>query len=463
MARTPEAFITPELLVWAREAAGLTLGAAAAKLRVDPQRLSAWEHGDARPTIAQLRGAARAYKRPLAIFYLPEPPLDFQPLKDYRRVPDAEVGRLSPGLLAAIRRAHAVREAALELRELADEPVREAPRLAEPSTDPERYGAAMRALLNVTLAEQKAWRNPGPALNAWIDAISRLDVLVLQVQSIAIQEMRGFSIWTDRLPVIALNGGDFPRGRIFTLLHECAHVLLHADGVCDVLPRRRSRGPTDEVEIFCNRAAAAALMPLEAFRSEPALANPPSDGRWTEHTIQLLSDEYSTSREAVVRRLYTLGLTTWDFVQEKEAEYRDAYQLFREEQKRKRGADERAGGPSYYRMKVRDLGRGFIESALDAYHRRAITGSDLSEYLEIKLNGLGKLEAELTATGGARDWCGTALTQVSSWSAGRAPIPSTYSQVYGTSWTSLLSAKRSYALMRCESSSNGKRTISPDG
>ena len=52
---------------------------------------------------------------------------------------------------------------------------------------------------------------------------------------------------------------------------------------------------------------------------------------------------------------------------------------------------------------VRDLGRGFIESALDAYYRRAITGSDLSEYLEIKLNGLPKLEAELAATGGARD------------------------------------------------------------
>jgi hypothetical protein len=54
-------------------------------------------------------------------------------------------------------------------------------------------------------------------------------------------------------------------------------------------------------------------------------------------------------------------------------------------------------------MKVRDLGRGFIESALDAYYSRAITGSDLSEYLEIKLNGLPKLEAELAATGGARD------------------------------------------------------------
>ncbi len=69
-----------------------------------------------------------------------------------------------------------------------------------------------------------------------------------------------------------------------------------------------------------------------------------------------------------------------------------AYEAFREEQKRKRREEERSGGPGNYRMKVRDLGRGFIESALDAYYRRAMTGSlsDLSEYLEIKLNRLPK-------------------------------------------------------------------------
>ncbi len=403
MARTPDALIRPELLVWARQSAGFSLDAAAAKLRVSEDRLRSWETGEARPTVAQLRMAAKIYKRPLAIFYLPEPPFDFQPLRDYRRVPDAELGQLSPGLLAVIRRAHAVREAAIELRELADEPVDSAPKLDEGTTDPERYGAAARALLGVTLAQQAGWSDPRRALNAWLDAVSGLDVLVLQAQSIPVREMRGFSISTDRLPVVVLNGGDFPRGRIFTLLHEFAHVLRHADGVCDVLPRRQARGPADEIEIFCNQVAAAALMPLDAFLAEPTLQNLPADGRWREGIIRDLSEKYSVSQEAIVRRLYSVGLADWDFLQDKEAEYRAAYQAFREEQKRKRDEEERSGGPSYYRMKVRDLGRGFIESALDAYYRRAITGSDLSEYLEIKLNGLPKLEAELAATGGARD------------------------------------------------------------
>jgi Zn-dependent peptidase ImmA (M78 family) len=402
MARTPDALIKSELLVWARQSAGFSLDAAAAKLRVPEDRLRSWEAGETRPTIAQLRMAAKVYKRPLAIFYLPEPPLDFQPLRDYRRLPDAQLGQLSPGLLAVIRRAHAIREAALELRELADEPVDPAPKLDEETADPERYGAAARALLGVGLAQQAAWRDPRRALNSWLDAVARLDVLVLQAQSITVQEMRGFSISMDRLPVIVLNGADFPRARIFTLLHEFAHVLLHADGVCDALPRQ-AHGPTDKIEIFCNQVAAAALMPLDTFLSEPTLQDPPADRRWSEETIGSLSEKYSASWEAVVRRLYSVGLADWDFLQEKEADYRVAYKAFREEQKRKRQEEERSGGPSYYRMKVRDLGRGFIESALDAYYRRAITGSDLSEYLEIKLNGLPKLEAELATTGGNRD------------------------------------------------------------
>jgi Zn-dependent peptidase ImmA (M78 family)/transcriptional regulator with XRE-family HTH domain len=404
MARTPEALVKAELLVWARESAGYSVEDAAARLSVKQERFRAWEVGEANPTVAQLRRLARLYRRPLAVFYLPEPPRDFQPLRDYRRLPDAELGKLSPGLIALIRRAHALREAALELREIAGDEVTPAPSLPGGLTaDPEAFGDEARTLLGISVAEQAQWQDPRRALNAWLDAITAQDVLVLQAQSISIREMRGFSIWAERIPVVVLNGADFPRARIFTALHEFAHVLLNAEGVCDALPRRRVRGPTDATEIFCNRAAAAMLMPLASFLSEDVVQAPPGDGRWPEDTVAALAKKYSVSHEAIVRRLYSLDLASWDFLREKEREYRLAYEVFREEQRRLRREEGRTGGPSYYRMKVRDLGRGFIETALDAYYRRAITGSELSEYLEIKLNGLPKLEAELALTGGARD------------------------------------------------------------
>jgi hypothetical protein len=83
----------------------------------------------------------------------------------------------------------------------------------------------------------------------------------------------------------------------------------------------------------------------------------------------------------------TLGLTTWTFVNEKRDEYRRTYEAGRER--------ESSGGPSPYLLKIRDLGRPYLELALEAFHRDAITAADLSAYLEIKLNRLPRLEQEL--------------------------------------------------------------------
>ena len=57
---------------------------AAAKVSVSVDRLKEWEEGTNQPTIRQAQTLAKAYKRPFALFFLPEIPRDFQPLQDYR-------------------------------------------------------------------------------------------------------------------------------------------------------------------------------------------------------------------------------------------------------------------------------------------------------------------------------------------------------------------------------------------
>ncbi|MFY9487206.1 MAG: XRE family transcriptional regulator [Solirubrobacterales bacterium] len=387
MTRTPEALIQPELMTWARKSAGYSPDQAAAKIRVAEERLIAWESGDQRPSIAQLRAAAKVYKRPLAIFYLPEPPVDYQPLTDFRRIPEADLGKLSPSLIATIRRARALRENAIELREIADEPIAASPTLEINSSDPEIVAELARTMLGVDIQDQFGWASPEDALRSWTRAITELDVLVFQAQSIARDEMRGFSIFSDRLPLIVLNGSDFPRGKIFTLLHEFTHVLLHADGVCDVLPRRTIRRPSDGVEVFCNQVAASILMPNDPFRAAAQSAS--TNDAWDDQGLEKLSSQFAVSQEAVVRRLHGFGLVTWEFMVDKQREQKAAYRDYRA---RLSGSK---GGPSPYTMKIRDLGRDYIELALNAYYQRSITGSVLSEFLEIKVNNVPKLERAL--------------------------------------------------------------------
>ena len=96
MANRVEALLKPELLPWARENARLTVEEAARKVQVKPERLESWEAGEKRPTIKQLRKLGKAYKRPLAVFCLPERARDFQPMHDFRRLPGQVAGLESP-------------------------------------------------------------------------------------------------------------------------------------------------------------------------------------------------------------------------------------------------------------------------------------------------------------------------------------------------------------------------------
>jgi transcriptional regulator with XRE-family HTH domain len=83
------------LLAWARTSAGLSIEEAARKVGANAEKLSSWEDGESRPTIGQLRKLAHIYKRPIAVFYLPVPPEDPMPPKDYRRLPGSVAGRES--------------------------------------------------------------------------------------------------------------------------------------------------------------------------------------------------------------------------------------------------------------------------------------------------------------------------------------------------------------------------------
>ncbi len=386
MTRTPTAAIKPELLVWARKSIGLSVSDAARKIRESAERIEAWEAGDAAPTIAQLRKAANAYKRPLGVFYLPEPPLDFMPLADFRTLSESDEG-LSADLRLEIRRAQEQRELHIELLEIlsVDEPV--APRVTlQGLEDPEGAGVRLRHMLGVDLAVQRTWRDTYDSLNGWIAAVEDLDYLVLQTSGVDFKEMRGFSIAEDVFPAIVLNGSDSPNGKVFTLFHELAHIQLSKSGVCDL--HGRGNRHQDQVEVFCNQVAAAGLMPKDAFLSSPTVARNRGDDEWTDYELSQLAREFSVSQEAALRRLLTFGRVSAALYRRKRSEFLEIYQQRRSQQP--------PGRPAVATMRVRDLGRPFVRTVLNAYHERQITTADVSRYLGARLKHLPRIEARVS-------------------------------------------------------------------
>src|SRR5438876_645748 len=98
MAEQVEALVKPEILIWARDAAGMSVADAARKIQVGAKALAEWEEGKARPTINQLSKLADAYKRPLGVFFLPEPPAEETILPDFRRFDTGSTPDLSSEL-----------------------------------------------------------------------------------------------------------------------------------------------------------------------------------------------------------------------------------------------------------------------------------------------------------------------------------------------------------------------------
>src|SRR5215510_6058620 len=102
--------LNPEIFTWARNTAGLSADEAAAKLgfndtrdRSAADRLKALEAGDEEPSRSVLLRMAKAYRRSLLVFYLPEPPRTGDRGQDFRTVPGAPPTHFNPVLDALIR------------------------------------------------------------------------------------------------------------------------------------------------------------------------------------------------------------------------------------------------------------------------------------------------------------------------------------------------------------------------
>jgi Zn-dependent peptidase ImmA (M78 family)/DNA-binding XRE family transcriptional regulator len=397
MPRTVRAKVKPALLIWARESAGYTPGEAARRLNVAEEKLAAWETGSASPTIGQLQSMAAAYKRPLSVLYLQTVPRDFQVMRDFRRLPGSGIRRFSPELAQEIRIAQQRRELALELfAETGDKPTRF--RLsATLEEDPDAIGERIRHALHITNNDRAEWRrNPDgyAAFNAWRAQIETLGVLVFQSARVSSEEVSGFAVAERVLPVIVITKSDTPpTRRTFSLLHEFAHLMLRLSGVSE-LDVDAARPPEDQkVEVFCNRVAAATLVPKEQFLAEELVAlHGAGKDDWTDAIISTLARNYSVSREAIVRRLLTLQRTTKAFYERKRQQYAEEFRQQRSAERERA----RESGEQFFTNPSRDaisqIGRPLVQMILASYYQERLSLSDVSGYLGIRTRHVPRLE-----------------------------------------------------------------------
>jgi len=369
--------ITPSLLIWARERSGLSVPEVANSMGKSVEVVEAWEAGEAWPTYNQLEALAeRLYHRPVALFFLPEPPSEPEAQQEFRTLPDVDVRRLKADTRYVLRVALSLQDS---LRELTGG-VNPAPRLllreVQEVKDKDIAGLAawLRGFLGVPLPRQTAWRTNEDAMSAWRGAIERTGVFVFK-QPFRQSEVSGFCLNDDEFPIIMVNNSTPHTRQIFTLFHELAHLIYGVNSIttADGSFVNRMSGQAQALEIRCNRLAAEFLVPANAFPWNQL------DLDHLEQSVSEIASTFSVSREVILRRVLDAGRI-------EAATYQELAALWAQD------AGREGEGGNYYYNQATYLGDSFLRLAFSRYRAGVIAAPELAEHLGVKAKNLSRFE-----------------------------------------------------------------------
>lgn len=383
--------VNPDVLRWARESSGFTLQDVAKLLKKDESKISEWETGEASPTYVQLEKLAyELYKRPVAVFFFPEPPHEPDPAESFRTLPDFEIANFIPDTKHAIREAQAMQIALRELTRGMDLNERNLLQdiRVKPGDDIPSVAQTVRAYLQVSIDQQTKWSNPDEALKKWRDVVQDSGVFVFK-RSFKQKDVSGFCLQDDVFPIVYLNNSAAKSRQIFSLFHELAHLLLRTSGVTKLNDRYVANlvGEAQEIEVFCNKFAGEFLVPSDDFEERLNATESPED------TAVRLSGYYKVSREVILRRLLDRRRILEGYYHEKVAEWLEEFEDRRKSQ--------RPGG-DYYSTQVTYLGRKYLALAFRQFYEGNVTLDELAGYLNVRAKNVPGLERYVVGSAPAR-------------------------------------------------------------
>lgn len=384
--------LTPSVLRWARETAGLSTEDVAHKLKrktVTSDTIAAWESGEGTPTYAQLESLAYdVYRRPLALFFFPEPPEEKTPRQAFRTLPDQEIQKMSTRLRYLLRQAQ-VRQ--IYLAELYDDallPIRNLLRELrfDTGTSAAKMAIRVREYLEISLDTQSKWSSDDEAFKQWRDAFENCGIFVFK-EAFKDKSVSGFCLFDERFPVIYVNNSQPHTRQIFTLFHELAHLLSRTGGIDKPIENyiQYLQGDSKQIEILCNQFAGEFLAPETDFdqrlRQLPAIR---------EQNIEELALYYHVSREVILRKLLDRKEIT-------QAEYNKNVEMW--DKKSPNSNNKTRGGGNYYLTLGVYLSKRYLELAFSRLYQNKITVEQLADYLGVKAKNLPSLEISLTQQG----------------------------------------------------------------
>ncbi|MCR9153721.1 MAG: XRE family transcriptional regulator [Bacteroidetes bacterium] len=386
------AYITPNVLKWARESARMTEEIAASKVSVSVDKLVEWEKGDKQPTIRQAQILAKAYKRPFSILFLPEIPRDFQPLQDFRKNGSKSLSTSSIFIIREIQQKQSwISETNREGGE------NKLPFVGRYSLmdNPKVIANDILQTLGIIAGNYKS-NNP---MKEWIAKAEAKGIFISRTSFIHSRlrldsgELQGFAIADPYAPFVFINSDDWGTAQLFTLVHELAHIWIAETGISNSTELDiKTASDFNKVELFCNEIAANVLIP------ETIIENFDRSAFKDSKRLFSAARSIGVSSFSFLVRALNLNIITLPVYSRLKAEAElDFEEHLRNEaeKKAKQKANENSGGPDYFLLQLNRNSRLFTQTVLDSFRGGIIEPTLASKLLNVQINKFPKLEAQL--------------------------------------------------------------------
>lgn len=236
--------------------------------------LLSWKEGKRKPTFNQVETVSKATRIPLGYFFLKSPPVEDIPILQFRTIGSIDINELSRDVIDIYNHMDSVQNWMRDYMIDAGYDKLGLVGSLNTNQDASVLVKQFREILNIPVNWHDKTTTKVDAFKFFRERLESVGILIMMSgivgnntrRALSIEEFRAFTLIDDYAPLIFINANDSDGAKLFSLLHETAHVLL---GVSSFYNDRY--GYTNEVstiEILSNAIAAEVLVPSIIFEKE---------------------------------------------------------------------------------------------------------------------------------------------------------------------------------------------------
>lgn len=232
-----------------------------------------WMTGENTPTFNQLEKFSKATNIPFGYFFLSTPPVEKMELLEYRTIDSLDIEKPSRNLIDTINEMETVQEWMRNYVRSADFGELNFVGSIEKNESIDKIAATIMRSLKLS---KKWFLNSSDVWDSFKVLRERLEDIGIMVmmngivgsnthRSLDIKEFRAFTLVDKYVPLIFINANDSSNGRLFSLVHEMAHIWLGVNSFYN--DYQQTMNGIKKVEVLCNAVAAEILVPIDIFNT----------------------------------------------------------------------------------------------------------------------------------------------------------------------------------------------------